>query len=297
MVLVPPGSVKGRVLASAGADRRDEQGGGVLASSTPDALWASPSARLVRPAAVACREVTRQPLLRRCSFRVAPGVRLLIVGEPHESASLLVRVLAGLARPSSGRVVVAGIEGPEAARRGARVSYLGREPGIHGWMTPREAVGLAASLLGLDAADAARRTADALAWVQIDERDLDRAVRRGGPALAQRVGLAAALVGDPEVLLLDEPLRALAQDDRERLLSIPGRRRSILLASRYPRGDARLVTHVMLIRAGRVATLAPVVELAAAGLPLSREGIVAYADLHAPRATAPPGPGTAAPAR
>ena len=162
----------------------------MLASSTPDALWASPSARLVRPAAVECREVTRQPLLRRCSFRVAPGVRLLIVGEPDESASLLVRVLAGLARPSSGRVVVAGIEGPEAARRGARVSYLGREPGIHGWMTPREAVGLAASLLGLDAPDAARRTADALAWVQIDEQDLDRAVRRGGPALAQRVGLA-----------------------------------------------------------------------------------------------------------
>jgi ABC-type multidrug transport system ATPase subunit len=249
-----------------------------LASSTPDALWAAPTARLVQPAAVACREVDRGSLLRRCSFRVAPGVRLLIVAEPDESASLLIRVLAGLARPASGRVILAGIEGADEARQGARVSYLGPEPGIHGWMTPREAVGLAASLLDLDVDDAERRIADALAWVEIDERDRNRAVRRGGPALVQRVGLAAALVGDPEVLLLDEPLRALAPDDRDRLLSIPGRRRTILLASRDPLSDAGLVTHVMLMRAGRVATLVPLSELAATGLPLTREGISAFVD-------------------
>src|SRR5512134_36861 len=118
------------VLGSAEADRRDGQGGAVLASSTPDALWSAPTARLVQPAAVACRDVGRRGLLERCTFRVAPGVRLLVVAEPDESGSVLLRILAGLARPSSGRVVVAGIDGAEAARRGARVSYLGPEPGI-----------------------------------------------------------------------------------------------------------------------------------------------------------------------
>jgi ABC-type transport system involved in cytochrome c biogenesis ATPase subunit len=93
----------------------------VLASSTPDALWAAPTARLVHPAAVACRDLSRGRLLQRCSFRVAPGVRLLIVADPPESASLLLRVIAGLAHASSGRVVVAGIDGGEAATHGARV--------------------------------------------------------------------------------------------------------------------------------------------------------------------------------
>lgn len=265
----------------------------MLGRSTPDALWSAPAARLVQPAAVACRDVGSGRLLKRCTFRVAPGVRLLVVSEPDESASVLLRILAGLARPSSGRVVVAGVDGAEAARRGARVSYLGREPGIHGWMTPREAVDLAAGLLDLDPDDAERRTRDVLDRAEIDAADLDRPIRRGNHTLAQRVGLAAALVGDPEVLLLDEPLRALTADERTRLLRIPGRRRTILLASRDPRSEGGHVTHIMLLRDGRVATLAPIGELASAGIPLSRDGIAAFADRHPPRASGPGRPGVA----
>jgi ABC-2 type transport system ATP-binding protein len=257
----------------------------VQAGSTPDALWAAPSARLVQPAAVSCRDVGRGRLLRGCSFRVAPGVRLLVVAEPDDSGSALLRILAGLARPSSGRLVVAGVVGADAARHGGRVSYLAPEPGIHGWLTPREAVGLAVTLLGLDREEAERRTKAALAAAEIDAMDLDRSVRRGGPAVAQRTGLAAALVSEPEVLLLDEPLRALPPADRTRLLRIPGRRRTILIGTRHPETDGGLATHVMLLRDGRVAALAPIGQLEAAGLPLSREGIGAFA---AHRGSGPP---------
>lgn len=266
------------------------------ASSTPDALWSSPAARLVQPAAVACRDVERGHLLQRCSFRVTPGVRLLIVGDPDDSASLLVRVLAGLVRPSSGTVTLAGIDGPDAARRGGRVSYLAADPGIHGWMTPREAVRLAASLLGLSRDDRERRSAEVLAQAEIPESDRDRAVRRGGIELLQRVGLATALVGDPEVLLLDEPLGSQEPDARERMLSLPGRRRTILIASREPSRDAGLVTHVMLLRGGTVALLAPVSDLTGAGVPFTRQGIAAFAVARAPRATATD-PRSMAPAR
>jgi ABC-2 type transport system ATP-binding protein len=252
----------------------------VLASSTPDALWAAPSARLVQPAAVSCRSVSRRHLLQGCSFRVAPGVRLLIVGEPDESATALLRILAGLTRPQSGRVVVAGIEGPDAARHAARVSYLGPEPGIHGWMTPREAVRLAVALLGVDREEGGRRARSVLDLAEIAPGELDRPIRRGGPALAQRTGLAAALVGDPEVLLLDEPLRALEPADRTRLLRIPGPRRTVLIASRHPHSEGGLATHVMLLRAGRVVALAPIGELETAGLPLTRDGLAALADRH-----------------
>ena len=253
----------------------------MLASSTPDALWRAPAARLVQPAAVRCRDVTHGRLLDRCSFRLAPGVRLVLVADPDEAGSLLLRLLAGLARPSGGRIVVAGIESPDAARHGGRVAYVGRVPGIHGWMTPREAAALSTSLLDLDRSSAAGRTRNAFEHAGIAPADADRPIRRGGPSLAQRAALATALVADPEVLLLDEPLAALAADVRARMLRIPGPRRTIVVATREPSDLAAVATHVMLLHGGRVGVLAPVGDLAAAGLPPTRQGIAALADEHA----------------
>jgi ABC-type multidrug transport system ATPase subunit len=250
----------------------------VLASSTPDALWSAPSLRVLRPSAVSCTDLVRGRLLDHCSLSVPIGLRLLIVAEPEESASVLLRVLAGLSRPARGRIEIAGLRDPTAEGWGRRISYLGPEPGIPSWMTPREALDLAARLLDLPHAEAARRIERALAWAHVPTDAQDRPVRRGGPPLVQRTGFAAALLADPEVLLLDEPLRALHAEDRSRLLRLPGRRRTILLASRYPASEAGLTTHVALLRRGRVALIAPTAELEAAGLPLSTRGIGALAD-------------------
>jgi ABC-2 type transport system ATP-binding protein len=117
----------------------------------------------------------------------------------------------------------------------------------------------------------------ALAWVGIPAASVDRPLSRGGPPLLQRTGLAAALIADPEVLLLDEPLRALDGSERARLLTLPGRRRTVVLASRYPASEKGLATHVALVRDGRVALVAPITELEAAGLTLSMRGIAALA--------------------
>lgn len=247
-------------------------------SSTPDALWSAPSLRVLRPAAVACSAVRRGRLLDGCTLSVAVGTRLLVVGEPEESASMLIRVLAGLSRPRRGRVEIAGLTDPSATGWGRRVAHLGPEPGIPSWMTPREVLALAVELLDLSAADASRRTERTLAWTRIRPEWLDRPVRHGGPPLVQRTALAAALLADPEVLLFDEPLRALEADERTRLLRLPGRRRTVILASRYPASEVGLVSHVALLRNGRVAMLAPVAELESAGLPLSMRGIDALAD-------------------
>lgn len=206
-------------------------------------------------------------------------MRLLIVGDPETSASMLLRVLAGLSRPTAGRVEIAGLRDPSNDGWGTRMAYLGPQPGIHGWMTPREALVLAGRLLDLPDAEAARRIDRAIAWVRIPTSMVNRPVRRGGPPLAQRVGLAAALVADPEVLLLDEPLRALESHERARLLRLPGRRRTIVLASHYPASEVGLAGHVALLREGRVAMLARVADLEAAGLPLSMRGIVSLAEL------------------
>jgi ABC-type multidrug transport system ATPase subunit len=259
--------------------------------TTPDALWGAPGVRELRPAAVAWTDLRRGSLLRGCSLAVPVGARLLVASDPPAAGSLLLRILAGLSPTRYGSIEIAGSADPSSAGWGRRVAYLGAEPGIRTWMTPREALRLTADLLSLAPNAAARRMEEVLAWVRIPPADLDRRVGGGDTAIAQRTGLASALLGDPEVLLLDEPLRAIDPAERTRLLRFPGARRTVLLASRDPSAEAGLVSHVSLLRGGRVALVASVTELHAAGLPLSMEGIAALAGQRQPSVR----PGTPAP--
>jgi ABC-type multidrug transport system ATPase subunit len=149
-------------------------------------------------------------------------------------------------------------------------------------MTPREALRLAMDLLELGG-DREGRIASTLAWAGIPAEAADTPVGHGGPPMLQRTGFAAAIVGDPEVLLLDEPLRALPAIERLRMLRLPGERRTMVLASRYPASELGFATHIGLLRGGRLALLAPASALEDEGLPLSLRGIGLLAERHAQR--------------
>ena len=256
-------------------------GGASLTSSTPDALWSAPPLRVLRPAAVSCTGLCRGRELDHCSLSVPPGARLLLVSEPDSTASTLLRVLAGLWRAERGHIEIAGSDDPTTDGWARRVAYLGPDTGIHSWMTPVEALHLAGELLGLTADETARRVERAIAWTRIPAAAASQPMRRGGEPLQQRTGLAAALIGDPEVLLLDEPLRAIDAHERLPLLRLPGRRRTILLASRYPASEVGLMAHVAYLRDGRLELIAPVGALERAELPFSHGGIAALADMKA----------------
>jgi len=252
-----------------------------LTRSTPDALWSAPSLRLLRPAAVVCADLSRGSDLDRCSLSVPAGGRLLLVSDPESSASTLLRILAGLARPERGRIRIAGSSESGSNGWGRRVAYVGPDTGLHTWMTPIELLRLASDLLDLPATEGARRAERAIAWARIPVGALARPMSRGGIALQQRTAFAAALIGDPEVLLLDEPLRALEAEERRRLLRLRGRRQTILLASSYPASEVGLAAHVVYLRGGRVELIAPIPALEAAGLSLSHRGIEALAAMRA----------------
>ncbi len=260
-----------------------------MTSSTPDALWASRSVRTLKPAAVVCEGVSRrqrgQRLLDDLTMVVGVGARLLLVSQPEQSASMLLRILAGLSRTQSGIVRLAGVARPDSSPTGwaRRVGYVGPEAGIYPWMTPREVLDLAGRIAEYDPPDIQRR----IDWVADHYRigiHLDKPIRRGGEPLAQRVALASAMLTEPEVLLLDEPLRAADAEERERLLTIPGRRRTVVIASRYPASEAGLVNQVAFLREGRLLLHVPVDELAQRGLALSQRGIDAMIELNAAEA-------------
>ena len=249
-----------------------------MTSSTRDALWSSRAVRFLRPAALTCEGLRRSARggagLDGLDLVVPVGARLLVVADPDAAGSLLVRILAGLVRRDAGRLRIAGMERPHAGRDGwgRRIAYVGPESGLYSWMSAAEALELAARLALLDAATARHRIDEAVARWGL-AAGVNRPMRRVGLAHLQRTAMAAALLSEPEVVLLDEPLRALDPDERMRLLRLPGDRRTMILASRYPASEAGCVNQVALIRGGRVAVHAPVAALEERGLPLSHRGV------------------------
>jgi ABC-2 type transport system ATP-binding protein len=237
---------------------------------------------LLRPAAVVTgglrRTIGGTKLLDGVDLRVPVGARLLLVSEPDDAASLLLRILAGLVRPSSGSFDLAGVPRSDRADAGwrRRIGYVGGEQGFYPWQSPREVLDLAGRLADYDRAERGRRIDAAIEQYRIGP-GLDRPVSRGGSPLAQRVALAAAMLTDPEVLLLDDPLRSLDRAERARLLAVPGRRRTVVLASRYPASEEGLVNQVALLLNGRLAVHARLEDLSERGLPLTLRGIASLA--------------------
>ena len=252
--------------------------------STPDALWSSPAARRLRPVAIEisglARTVGGEALLDGVDLAISAGARVLVAGLDPNSPSLLLRIMAGLARAERGTVVLAGLVREASIPEGwaRRIGFVGADPGIPLWMTPAESLDLAARLAGIDGPQRQRLIDTSLQNFQLGAIR-DRPLRHAGRNIAERTALAAALLPDPEVLLLDEPLRAHPPPDRLRLLRIPGERRTVLIASRFPAQEGGIVDRVVLIRDGRVALHAPIEELDAQRLPLSLRGMTALADL------------------
>lgn len=255
-----------------------------MPTSTPDALWSSPATDRLQAAAVEVRDVARRvagiPILDGIDLAIPSGARVLLAAVEPAAASLLLRILAGLTRPERGTVMLAGLRHAAAIPKGwaRRVGFVGADPGIPLWMTPAETLDLAARLSGIERGERLRLVDESLQRYQLGAIR-DRPLRYAGRIVLERTALAAALLPDPEVLLLDDPLRAHPPPDRLRMLRIPGARRTVLLASPFPAQEAGIVDRVVLIRDGRVALDAPVRDLEDHELPLSLRGLTALADL------------------
>jgi ABC-2 type transport system ATP-binding protein len=146
------------------------------------------------------------------SLSVPAGSVFGLVGPNGAGKTTLLSVLAGLRKPTSGSI-----------RLGeTRVGVLPDTPRFDGWLTGSEVIRLAAELAGADAGPEA--TAAVLATAGLTEA-AHRATKGYSRGMLQRLGLAAAVVGDPGLLLLDEPAAALDPAGRREVLDLVSRLR------------------------------------------------------------------------
>ena len=144
------------------------------------------------------------PVLDEIDFAVEPSELVALLGPSGCGKSTLLRLIAGLERPGSGRIVISEceIDGPDPSR-----ILVFQDPTLYPWRTVRQNVALGLEARGQLRAHG-RRIDDVLRRIGLDGFDHAYPHQLSG-GMAQRTALARALVNEPSVLLLDEPLANL----------------------------------------------------------------------------------------
>jgi ABC-2 type transport system ATP-binding protein len=187
------------------------------------------------------------------SFRVGSGVTALL-GPNGAGKSTVLRLLCGLTRPSQGTVRVLGQDphGDPALYR--RIGLVPQQEAVFASLTGRAFVRLAAELHGLDRVD--ERAVAELRRVELDPED-PRPLSTYSKGMRQRIKVAQAIVHDPEVVVLDEPLEGL--DPRQRLHLITLFRdlgaegRCVIVSSHVLDEVERFGSRVLVMAQGRLA--------------------------------------------
>jgi heme exporter protein A len=187
------------------------------------------------------------------SFSLPAGQTLVVLGPNGAGKTTLLKVLATLLRPHAGTVRVLGSELPdEAWKVRGRVGYLGHEPLLYRSMTARENLMFNARLHGV----AESRVDELLERVGLARRANDR-VEEFSRGMRQRIAAARAVLHDPQLLLLDEPLSALDPKAVQLLEPLIGRssgRTRVLVTHDVERGRAE-ADQVLALRNGKPVAL------------------------------------------
>ena len=201
--------------------------------------------------------------VRDISFSVDRGDIFGFLGPNGSGKTTTIKVLTGLISPTNGRAELFGE--PVPSRRAlARIGFLPENPYVYPYLTPAEFVVLCGRLSGLSARAARDRTRQVLDQVGVAYA-ADRPVRRLSKGMLQRTGLAAALVADPELLILDEPMSGLdpigRKEVRDLIVEERKRGRTIFFSTHILNDVESLCDRVAILRKGEVVVSGRISEL------------------------------------
>src|SRR5271156_3665266 len=190
--------------------------------------------------------------LRDLRMEIGPGV-VGLLGPNGAGKSTLMRILATVTRATEGRVLWNGVDiarTPDPLR--SVLGYLPQDFGVYPHLTAREFLEYLAAAKGLDAASARRRIDELLGVVNLGEVR-DRALGGFSGGMKQRVGIAQALLNDPQLLIVDEPTGGLDPEERVRfrnLLSELSGERIVILSTHIVSDVEATATDIALISQG-----------------------------------------------
>ncbi|HEX7396850.1 MAG TPA: ABC transporter ATP-binding protein, partial [Propionibacteriaceae bacterium] len=201
------------------------------------------------------------------TMSVPQGSVFGFLGPNGAGKTTTVRMVLGFARPTSGSVSVLGHDvgsssDTDLARLRRRIGFLPDVPGFYPWMSARDVLRFAASLVGVKGTTLTKRTESLLELAGLS--DVRQRVGGYSRGMKQRLGIAQALIGAPDLLVLDEPTSALDPIGRKAVLDMVAalRGRTTVFFSTHILSDVeRVCDEVAILDKGRLVTQGSVEEL------------------------------------
>lgn len=205
----------------------------------------------------------RVEAVKEASFAVHRGEIFGFLGPNGSGKTTTLKMLMGLVFPTKGRAEVLGRRVPhrEAKRR---LGYLPETPYFYEYLTPEEFLDLAGALCDIPTPIRRQRAAKLITRVGLDHAK-GRALRKFSKGMLQRIGIAQSLMGDPELVVLDEPMTGLdplgRKEIRDLMLELRSEGRTVLYSTHILPDVEMTCDRVAMIFAGRVRSVGPLAEL------------------------------------
>ena len=198
--------------------------------------------------------LTRVQAVRGVSLEVQPGEIFGFLGPNGAGKTTTMKMAMGLIKPTRGRALLFGQSAEDAGVR-SRVGYLPEHPYFYDYLTATEILSFFAQLHGLPRRERKRRIPELLELVGLSHA-ANRTLRRFSKGMLQRVGIAQAIINDPDLVILDEPLSGLDPMGRKEVRDIIVRLReqgkTVFFSSHILHDIETICDRVAILVAGRV---------------------------------------------
>ena len=204
-------------------------------------------------------------VLQDVSFDIAAGEIVGLLGPNGSGKTTALRLVLGFMRPTAGRAEVFG-QSPRDVSSRTRLGFLPENPSFYDELTAEELLQYFAGLCGYKGRDRRERAARLLDLVGLGD-DRRRRLRQYSKGMVQRVGIAQALVNDPALVILDEPMSGLdpagRHDVRQIILRLRDEGRTVIFSSHILPDAELLCTRVGILAKGRVVAAGGLSDLTA----------------------------------
>ena len=210
----------------------------------------------------------RVEAVRGMTFEVRRGEVFGFLGPNGAGKTTTLKMLMGLIFPTRGRAEVLGEPVPSARAR-RRLGYLPETPYFYEYLTPGEFLDFAGTLCDVPARTRKRRASELIARVGLAHA-VGRPLRKFSKGMLQRIGIAQALMGDPELVVLDEPMTGLdpigRKEIRDLILELRAQGKTVLFSTHILPDVEMTCDRVAIAVSGRLRSVGPLGALLSARL-------------------------------